>query len=124
MKILFSHYLVDDDNPPARIVHAVAQELRGLGHEVDVHRSFGPLGPSQPGGTDRAGAGRRRTQAIRDRLWFARAVARNVPMYRRDLQAIQRYQPDVIVARQDAYCVSMALAARQSGVPLVTYADA
>ncbi len=32
--------------------------------------------------------------------------------------------PDVVLARQDAYCTSMALAAARFDVPLVTYADA
>lgn len=122
MRILFSHCQLDDDNPPVRTIEAIGHELRGLGHEVRVHRSFGPPRPAGAGG---AGAGRARWLArAKGRLWFAKAMARNVPMGRRDRRAIAAFRPDVVLVRADAYYHSMATAAARAGVPLVTYADA
>lgn len=120
MKILFSHYLIDEDCPPARTNRAIGHELRSLGHEVLPHRSFGPPREVR---LDPAGAGGIRP-LLKGKVWFAKAVARNVAMSRRDARAIREFRPDVILARQDAYCISMAMAAIRSGVPLVTYADA
>lgn len=121
MRILYSHYLADDVHPAAQMVHAIAQEMSRMGHEVKVHRSTGPAKPSAGSSGSRKPSFAHR---LRNRLWFARAIARNRAMIRRDLKAIDAFQPDVILARQDAYCVSMAIAALRRGIPLVTYADA
>ena len=122
MKILFSHYLIDDDCPPVRTNRAISQGLRNLGHEVCLHRS---AVPSQPVSHHPSAApARRRSAQLRGKLWFSKITASNLAMARRDRQAIQEFQPDVILCRQDAYCVSMAMAARQTKVPLVIYADA
>lgn len=45
-------------------------------------------------------------------------------MARRDRAALRDFRPDIVLAREDAYCFSMAKAARRAGIPLVTYADA
>jgi glycosyltransferase involved in cell wall biosynthesis len=127
MKILVSHYLLDDDNPPARILRVIGRELEALGHAVRIHRSFGAVRAARPApaqGSAAAGGVRRLIPLVKNRLWFAKAVARNAPMLGRDLRAIAGFQPDVILARQDAYCGSMSLAARLMRVPLVVYADA
>jgi glycosyltransferase involved in cell wall biosynthesis len=121
LRILLSHYLLDDDTPPARIVHALRDEFQLLGHEVAIHRSAGPPRPVHRGGS---GQSRRRLGLVRDKVWFAKAIARNFPMLRRDLRAVQGFRPDVVVVRQDSYCASMALACRLKGVPYVLYADA
>jgi glycosyltransferase involved in cell wall biosynthesis len=123
MKILFSHYLLDDDNPPVRTVHAISRELRGLGNEVHVHRSYGPARPMAMGAGGSVAGRPGLLGAARGAAWFAKAALRNLPMYRNDLRAIAAVRPDVVLARQDAYCLSMALAAQKAGLPLVTYAD-
>ena len=51
----------------------------------------------------------------RDQLWG---------WLKKDLQAIADFQPDIVLARQDAYCWSVVKAAVQKKVPVVTYADA
>src|SRR5262249_31386698 len=116
-------YLADDHNAAAQMVDRVADALRGLGHEVMVHRSFGPA--LHGADVDRGVAARRKPSArLRNAVWFARALGRNRPMYRHDLGALRAFRPDVVLARQDAYCMSMPRAARRLGVPVVTYADA
>lgn len=151
MKVLFSHYLLDDDHPAARMVYEIAAMLCARGHEVLVHRSAGarpgtvgrrcklsdselrhprlarPLAATStplPHVPSRASSSARTFPTLRARAWFMKAILRNAPMARRDAQAIQDFGPDVVLARQDAYCVSMAWAAHLAGVPLVTYADA
>ena len=155
MRILYSHYLATDEHPAVRMVKAIAEQLRAMGHEVVVHRSFGPAVPSAEGkgniecrmsnlecrianveGEDRD-ATHEHHFVIRDslfvrsifpwakgKLWFAKAMARNLAMVKRDRRAVRRFQPEVVLARQDAYCWSMPLVCRRQGIPLVTYADA
>ena len=53
VRVLYSHYLIDDDHPAARMVHSIARELEGLGIEVKVHRC---LGPAASQGRGRGGA--------------------------------------------------------------------
>ena len=121
MKVLYSHYLADDGHPAVRMVHAIADELRHLGHDVHIHRSLGEAGPQTSSVARREGGA---LSALRGRLWFARALVRDRARTRRDLAALDAFQPDVVLARQDAYCESMPRAAARRGVPLVTYADA
>jgi hypothetical protein len=125
MKILFSHYLVYERHPAVVWVEEVAQALRARGHEVRVHRSFGtPLEPPSGGAGGGIAARRGTLGRLRNRLVFARTVADNRRMERLDTAAIHDFQPDIVLARQDAYCVSMPRAAGRMGVPLVTIADA
>ena len=107
MRVLYSHYLLDPRHPAARMVDEIAQALRGRGHEVVVHRSAGP--PPAPADAAKAsGAPQRKSwQGLRNAIWFSRALARNRPMEARDLEAVRRFQPEIILARQDAYCTSM-----------------
>lgn len=119
MRILYSHYLANDDHPAAQMVGAVAGELQALGHDVRVHRSHGPAIDAVPGVAVHS-----KSSGIRGKLWFLRALARNAAMYGRDRAAVTAFQPDIVLCRQDAYCFSMPRAARKAGVPLVTYADA
>ena len=122
MRILYSHYLADDDHPAVLMVQAIASALRKLGHEVIVHRCSGP---SEPGKKKSAGPTRRSLSSrARAKVWFARAVARNRRMISRDRRVLQDVRPDVVLARQDAYCLSMPWSCRALGVPMVTYADA
>ena len=125
MKILYSHYLADDTHPAAQMVRRIAEELRGLGHAVEIHRSLGPA-PAGPKAEEsrEVGSRSRRGASVRGAAWFLKAILRNAGMSRRDLEALDRVRPDVVLARQDAYCVSMAEAAARRGVPLVIYADA
>ena len=125
MKILISHNLLDDDVAPVRVVRSFGLELERLGNEVRFHRSSGDPVPGSHGGGGNAVAGARpgRLDRLKNRAWFAKALARNVPMYRRDVRAIRAFGPDVVLARHDAYCASMALASGRCGAPLVVYAD-
>ena len=125
MRILYSHYLTDDDHPAAQMVRAVASALQDRGHDVNVYRSGapspgGPPGVSVPGVRENNPA----VRGIKRKAWFARAMARSVAMRQFDLEEIRRFRPDVVLARQDAYCTSMPWAASRLRAPLVTYADA
>ena len=122
MRILYSHYLAEDSHPAVQMVEAITKELRAMGHEVIVHRSAGPAVSSsiKTSGENRRLPARR----LRNTLWFLKALAQNRPMLARDLEAIDANKPDIILARQDAYCLSMPLAASRRKIPLVTYADA
>jgi glycosyltransferase involved in cell wall biosynthesis len=117
MRILYSHYLTSDDHPAVRMVQAIANELREQGHIVEVHRSS----PAEPTGT---GGPAKRPSWLKRNMWFLRELGRNRGSLKADTQAISKFQPDVILCRQDAYRFSMALAARRSNTPLITYADA
>ncbi len=118
LRILYSHYLVDDAHPAALMVHSVAKALRARGHEVGVHRSAGL--PRATGGPPKS----RLSDRARAKVWFARALARNRAMFAADLKAVREFRPDVVLGRQDAYCFSMPGACTLQGVPLVTFADA
>ena len=128
MRILYSHYLADDNHPAARMVQAIARELGGLGHEVRIHRCAGPHRP-EPSGAVLGPEGQRIARnpivaTLKKRLWFARTLASNRSLRPRDRAAIAEFRPDVILAREDAYMTSMVHEAARAGVPLVTYADA
>lgn len=45
-------------------------------------------------------------------------------MRRGDLAILDQIRPEIVLARQDAYCVSMVMACQRRGVPVVTFADA
>ncbi len=122
MRILYSHYIAVDQHPALTMVEAIAAELRRLGHEVRVHRSRGAPGEQRPPGGREGAPGLLRR--LRRRLWFGRELARNLPMLARDRAVLSAFRPDLVLARQDAYCGSMAVAAGLAGLPLVTYADA
>lgn len=125
MKILFSHYQLDDDNAPVRTIQAVSQQLRELGHEVHVHRSYGTVKPRpKPGAMRPDGGGPGLKPWLKGKVWFAKATARNRAMERNDLEALQQHRPDAVLVRHDAYNCSMAWAADRLGVPRVTYVDA
>ncbi|MFO0875800.1 MAG: glycosyltransferase family 4 protein [Gemmataceae bacterium] len=122
MRILYSHYLAEEDHAAVRMVHQISRELTQRGHEVRVHRSAGPV---------RSGAGSARprqrsrwTGWLRGGVNLARTLARNLSMKRRDQAALASFRPDLVLARQDAYCWSMTAACQSASIPLVTYADA
>jgi len=121
MHILYSHYLPNVDQPAGHMIRAIARELRGLGHDVSIHASAGqPLRPI----ANLATAKPKRFQRLRARLWFAKAIARDVMQRRRDRATLERIAPDVLLVRQDSYCSSMTWAGHRLGIPVVTYADA
>ena len=80
MKVLYSHYLADEGHPAVRMVDAIAEGLRSLGHDVQVHRSLGEIG--SPSASVPAKA--HRLSAVRGKLWFAKAISRNTGMETRD----------------------------------------
>lgn len=120
MRILYSHYLPADDHPATRMVHAAAAELTALGHEVRVHRSQVPHAASAAGPAPAAAPN---YKFARKALWFTKELSRNRAAFRRDSAAVADFRPDVVLCRQDAYRMSMPLACRRAGVPLVTHAD-
>lgn len=122
MRVLYSHYLASDDHPAVRMVQAIAGQLRQRGHEVLVHRCAGaaPESSGDAGTSEHAGFGSR----VRGKAWFLKALARNHAMGRRDREVLEHFRPDVVLARQDAYCWSMVAATQRTSIPLVTYADA
>ncbi len=123
MRILYSHYLPNDDHPAARMVTSIGEGLRSLGHELQIHRCAGPAEKAyHQSATKRTEPSVLR--GLRSTLWFAKAMARNHAMYRNDFVSLEQYQPDIVLSRQDAYCWSMVSACRKLGVPVVTYADA
>ena len=106
------------------MVEHISQGLRKSGHEVLIHDSAG-LDKKDTGKSCGHVANRKSIwSAIKGRVWFAKAMARNRKWLARDLHAVQDFQPDVVLTRQDAYCWSMAQAAVNTNTPLVTYADA
>lgn len=143
MKILYSHYLNDRDHPAARMVEEISQQLRELGHEVLVHgvdlgnsheqtlrkAEGNPKSSSQFQSRERSSKevpayAQPMGQRLRRKLWFAKAMARNRNWYSIDKKAMRKFQPDIVLARQDAYCWSTVKAARNFQIPVVTFADA
>ena len=124
MRILYSHYLTEDEHPAVRMVSHISRELRALNHTVHVHASAGII-PHRHATASASGRDRRGLfPGVRGKLWFGKAVARNVGRVSRDTSVITDVSPDVVLARQDAYCWSVARAALNVGIPCVTYADA
>ncbi len=126
MKILYTHYLSKPNHPALCMVEQIAAQLRGLGHDVRVHSSRG-LSPSPPGvdpWPQTPVSTHARSQKLRSALWFAKEMSRNFKWYCKDWQAIKEYQPDIILARQDAYLWSVVHLGDWLQTPVVTYADA
>ena len=73
MRILYSHYLADEDHPAVGMIRAIADELRSLGHEIVIHRSFGPAPQSAPGGGSSTTEPDGLRAAGKGKLWFAKA---------------------------------------------------
>lgn len=131
MKILYSHYLTMHNHPALRMIDSIANELRSLGHDVVIHGSFTSETPSSVKRPEYApecnAVNKTHTglmAAAKGRLWFAKAMSRNTGMMKRDLAAIEKHRPDIVLSRQDAYCWSMPKACQQLHCPLVIYADA
>ena len=123
MKILYNHYHTDAQHPAVQMVEHISQGLRKSGHEVLIHDSAG-LAKKNPDKSSGHVANRKSMlSGIKRCVWFAKAMARNRKWWARDLHAVQEFQPDVVLTRQDAYCWSMAQAAVSTNTPLVTYAD-
>jgi len=104
------------------MISAIAEELRGFGHEVAIHASAGET--TRGAGIAPAPAKRKSFSRLRGRLWFAKAIARDWARTKHDEAAIRRFRPDVLLVRQDPYCTSMTRAGVRVGVPIVSYADA
>lgn len=130
MRILYSHYLSDLNHPAARMTQQIGRELQQLGHDVKLYasdRSAEKKSPStlRNGGNPGVGSRQERTTSwLRRKLWFSKRMFQNRQRFVTDCEAIREFQPDIILARQDAYCWSVARAAKKINVPLVTYADA
>lgn len=126
VRLVYSHYLAEEDHPAVQMVHAIAEPLRGMGHEVAIHRCAGP--PPQEGQQNiqapRARGKRGLAGRLKDKVWFLKAMARNFGMLPRDRQALRDFAPNLVLARQDAYCWSMVKACIQQKIPVITYADA
>lgn len=124
MKILYSHYLTDANHPAVVMVEQIARELRMLGHDVCVHASNGLN--SAVGDTTSSQVREYPTliKTIKRMLWFGKAMGMNRKRFKNDVNAMMQFQPDVVLARQDAYCWSVVKAARRFNIPVVTYADA
>ena len=122
MRILYSHYLPTVDQPAGQMMHAIAHELRGMGHDVGIHASAGEH--PRPVAVDGNKPRLKRFTRLRAKLWFAKAIARDVARRRRDEEAVRRFKPDILLVRQDGYCASMTRAGHKLGIPVVTYADA
>ncbi len=132
MKILYTHYITQADHPAVQMVNHVARELRGLGHEVLIHASAGQESHSDVDRSAKTVPGKSQDSSFKESLksrlkrtlWFAKAMYRNRAQLPGDLAAMRNFSPDIVLARQDAYCWSVVKAARQLRVPVVTYADA
>jgi glycosyltransferase involved in cell wall biosynthesis len=122
MRILYSHYLQNDDHAAVVMVHSIARELRNLGHTVLVHRSAGEAKVAEPTARPRKVPAWRKFLSAKTAAF--RIASANRAAYRRDLAALKAFQPDVVLARHDAYCWSMSSACLTQHIPLVTYADA
>lgn len=124
MKILYGHCLPDPIHPAARMVHAIAAELTALGDVVHIHEPD-VAGKGTGATAVRAGAAApKRFQRLRNLFWFAKTIRHDQRAMATDLAAIRRIEPDVVIARHDAYRGSLIRAARAAGVPVVVYADA
>ena len=124
MRILYSHYLTDPNHPAVVMVEQISRELRKLGHEVKVYASNGLNSPVGDTSSSKIREFSTPIKTMKRALWFAKTMNMNRSRLIRDRQAIADFQPDIVLARQDAYCWSVAKAAAQSEIPVVTYADA
>ena len=135
MKVLYSHYLTQSNHPAVQMVEHISRELRTFGHDVRIHASAGlenaiEIPPPSPSSDDASEPGSLASQSVQFKrflkrnLWFAKAMYRNRGRYAHDLRALREFQPDIVLARQDAYCWSVVKASRKLNIPVVTYADA
>lgn len=130
MRILYSHYLTEPNHPAVRMVESIAAQLRTTGDTVHVHasdRNFASV-PLSKLTADAATTARQSGQSVlgkvKRRAWFLKRMAQNYRRLTWDRLAIQQFRPDIVLARQDAYCWSVVKAATEAGIPCVTYADA
>lgn len=130
MRILYSHYLSDLDHPAARMTQQIGNELHRLGHEVKLYASDPLAQRNSPAAGQTGGWGgalsahKWPVKWLRQKLWFLKRMLQNRRRVVGDREAIRQFRPDIVLARQDAYCWSVAQAASELNIPLVTYADA
>lgn len=133
MKVLYSHYHTDGGHPAVQMINQISRNLADFGHEIHVHASAGmqldstkskSKAESEP---ESKSSGKRSGSVLsrlKRKLWFAKAMARNRKWFPRDIAAIQKVRPELMIIRQDAYCWSATRAAMKLGIPFITYADA
>jgi glycosyltransferase involved in cell wall biosynthesis len=124
MKVLYGHCLPDPNHPAARMVHAIAAELRSMGDDVFVHEPEVASKKIEPQSSPVLSGTPKRFQWLRNWLWFARTIAHDRRAKAADIDAIRKFGPDVVIARHDAYRGSLIRAARSCGMPVIVYADA
>ena len=106
------------------MVHHISRELRARNHTVHVHASSGIASARHSVPCNSRCGNHGIAARLRRKLWFAKAIAQNAGRVKGDIEAIRSFFPDVVLARQDAYCWSVVRAASIVGNPCVTYADA
>lgn len=132
MRILYSHYLTDRNHPAVRMVESIARELRLAGDVVHVHASDRSIErgfaneklTGSASGVRKAKPSTSIVSRAKRMCWFLKRMAANKKRMEWDRQVIREFRPDVVLARQDAYCWSVVKAAKELNVPCVTYADA
>jgi len=124
VRVLYGHCLDNRNHPAARMVHQIASELFKLGCVVEVHEPE-IVHPNLTNlSSDTPQHDRKKFQALRDKLWFAKTIMHDRSALKADLKAIRLFRPDVVIARHDAYRGSLIRSASKLKIPVIVYADA
>ena len=122
MKISYFNYHYDIEGAAlgaANQIRALAAALTRLGHQVDVQFRT----PRQPG-EPRQYLGLKTIRGLRRYGHVPRLIGRNFRLIRQELQLLDRFRPDVVLAVSSYANFSALAASRRRRLPLVLFAEA
>ena len=122
MKISYFNYHYDIEGAAlgaANQIRALAAALTRLGHQVDVQFRT----PRQPG-EPRQYLGLKKIRGLRRYGHVPRLIGRNFRLIRQELQLLDRFRPDVVLAVSSYANFSALAASRRRRLPLVLFAEA
>jgi glycosyltransferase involved in cell wall biosynthesis len=120
MKILYHHRTMGDGAEGIHI-REIVSALRSLGHEVRVVALAGD--PTQSAALRSSGAAKLR-RVIPSAAYEIAEIAYNMVGYRRLMEAIRQFSPDVIYDRYNSYSTAALKAARRARLPLLLEVNA
>jgi glycosyltransferase involved in cell wall biosynthesis len=121
MKIYYCNYHYDIEGigaAPAIQIRSIAQALRGLGHQVDLQfLASKKIGPNN----ERHGL--KKFRWARRYGHVPRLLLRNYRLLRREIQLMEAFKPDVVMAVNAFITISALVAARRLGIPTVYFTE-
>lgn len=122
MKISYFNYHYDIEGSAigaATQIRAIAAALTQLGHQVDLQ-----FRTAKPPGENREYLGLKRIQTLRRFGHVPRVFLRNITFIRQELQLLDKFHPDVVLAVSSFVNFSALVASHRRSIPFVLFAEA